>query len=74
MRLGSFLESMWSDNAGGISTMRVIFTFWMVSLIAYYGWACWHEKKLAEIPTGVVTITSVLAAAKALQRIGEKSE
>lgn len=66
------LLTMIEDNAGGISTMRVICITWTAAVGAIWVLIALSTQTLPDIPTGVLMLTGWLISGKVVQRFGER--
>lgn len=72
--IGDTLKSMFEDNSGGISTMRVIAFLWMLILTSTWAFVAYKTQSIPDIPEGVLAVTGTLIGGKVIQRFGEKPE
>ena len=70
----NILISTFSDNSGGISTIRVIAVLWMLTLTSTWTFVAIKNVEIPDIPEGVLTVTGTLIGGKVIQRFGEKPE
>lgn len=68
-RLAEFLQ----DPDGRLSSNRIIYIAWSLSVLIVWTGASIYQGALAEIPTSVASVLGVLTGAKVLQRFGEPS-
>ena len=62
---------MLEDNNGGTSSLRVVMVLWLLILFLVWLIVSIATMTLAEIPTGVLTLTGTLVGGKVIQRMGE---
>lgn len=72
--MNKVLESMLSDNSGGISSLRVLCVSWIILLMSVWIGVAIAKGELPDIPGGVLTLTGTLIGGKVVQRFGEDSE
>lgn len=68
------LESLLSDNSGGISTIRVLCAFWVIMLMFVWLGVAIAQASIPDIPGGILTLTGTLIGGKVVQRFGEAPE
>ena len=67
-----WLASIFEDNSGGTSSIRVFMALWLVLLMVVWGIVALRTQAIPDIPTGVLGLTSMLVAGKVIQRYGEQ--
>jgi len=68
------LWSMFEDNSGGFSSMRLVFVFTTIFFLSIWGLVCYESKKIESFPKEGVTLILGLGGIKMAQRYGEKGE
>lgn len=68
----TLLASMVEDQAGGISSMRVLLVLWILCLTTVWVVMAFKSWSIPDIPNGVLGLTGTFLATKAFQRMGEK--
>jgi len=67
------LYTVFEDNVGGYSMMRVCLFIVIITVLANWSYVTYHKKELQPLPDGSVALIAAVAGAKAIQRFGEKS-
>jgi hypothetical protein len=66
------LRSILEDNAGGLSSIRVLMLCWSVAVIGAWVFVAITTRALPDIPSGVITFTGMVIGGKVAQRFGEQ--
>lgn len=66
------LRSILEDNAGGLSSIRVLMLCWTVAVMATWITVALSTKTMPDIPSGVLTFTGMIVGGKVAQRFGEQ--
>jgi hypothetical protein len=70
----AFINSLLSDNSGGISTIRGLAVAWLLTLCGVWTYVALRTLTLPDIPAGVQWVTALIVSGKVIQRFGEKPE
>jgi hypothetical protein len=68
----SFLKSILEDNAGGLSSIRLLMIAWALAVMVTWCVVAISTKTIPDIPTGVLTFTGMIVGGKVAQRFGEQ--
>ena len=66
------LRSILEDNAGGLSSIRVLMLCWCVAVMVTWCVVALSTRTMPDIPPGVITFTGMVLGGKVIQRFAEQ--
>ena len=65
------ITEFFKDDAGALSSMRLIFIVWSLGTLAVWSVVAIHTGTVPDVPTGVITVFGILTAGKVTQTMNE---
>lgn len=68
------LTDFFSDNSGGMSSMRLIMAVWFLGALVLWMIVSFQKAEIQPMPESIITLLGIVLSGKVVQRFGEKQE
>jgi hypothetical protein len=68
------ITEFFKDDAGALSSMRLIFIVWAVGVAAVWGVVAIKTMTIPDVPTGILSVFGILTAGKVTQSMSENKK